>query len=121
VIETIKNVLLVIVVGAIVLFFYGKSVREKEDKQRAEDYVAERAWKDPLIRNCENAVRRIADSGTLRFGEVFGLRGERIENTDSGYLYYLSASDATTANTPVSMLCYTDRNGQVIRVVPQGK
>jgi hypothetical protein len=46
VIEAIKNIFAVVVVGAIALFIFGKSENEKQDAQRAADYKAERAWKD---------------------------------------------------------------------------
>lgn len=120
-IDVIKNIFAVMLVGAIALFIYAKGENEKQEKQRAADYAAERAWKDPLIRNCENAVRKMADAGTLKFGGMMGLDTENIDKTDNGYLYYLQASDATTGNKPISMLCYTDRNGQVIRVVPRNQ
>jgi hypothetical protein len=120
-IEAIKNIFAVIVVGAIALFFFAKSANEEREKQHEADYAAEMAWKDPLIQNCENAVRGIADAQTIKFGNLFGEKSFDIDKTDSGYLYRVQASDATTANQIVTVLCYTNKNGQVIRVVPQGR
>jgi len=130
VINAIKIIFMVIVVGAIALSLFAKNQHEKREKERAIEgdirYAAERAWKDPLVRNCENAVRRISDPGTLKFGVTSRFFNsnrdtETIDKTDSGYLYYIKASDATTGNTPITMLCYTDRNGSVLRVVPQNQ
>jgi len=63
----------------------------------------------------------MADTGTLKFGGIFGPGRENIDKTDSGYLYYVTASDASTGNTPITILCYTNRQGQVVRVVPKAQ
>ena len=115
-INAIKNILAVVFVAAIPLFLFVREQNEKAEKQRAAEYAAERAWRDQIVRNCENAVRSMSDASTLKFG---GLFGENIERTDSGYLYYVTASDASTGNTPITVLCYTNRQGTVLRVVPR--
>ena len=115
-INAIKNILGVAVVAAIALFLFVREQYEKAEKQRAAEYAAERAWRDQIVRNCENAVRSMSDASTLKFGDLFG---ENIEITDSGYLYYVTASDASTGNTPITVLCYTNRQGTVLRVVPR--
>ena len=127
--NAIKNILIVIAGLAIALFIFAKEQNEKTRKQKAADYAAERAWKDPIVRNCENAVRSMADPGTLTFadpgtptlGGMLGTGLEYINQTDSGYLYYFRASDASTGNTPISILCYTNRQGQVVRIVPKAQ
>lgn len=119
-IETIKNIFTIIIFAAIALFFYVKSVNEKQEKQREAEYAAERSWKDPLIQNCENSVRGIADAQSISFFKNI-FESYRIEKTDSGYLYRVEASDATMANKTVTMLCYTNRNGKVVRLVPQDR
>ena len=120
-INAIKNILGVAVGAAIIaLFLFVREQYEKAEKQRAAEYAAEyaaeRAWRDQIVRNCENAVRSMSDASTLKFGDLFG---ENIERTDSGYLYYVTASDASTGNTPITVLCYTNRQGTVLRVVPR--
>lgn len=123
-INAIKNILGVAVGAAIIaLFLFVREQYEKAEKQRAAEYAAEyaaeRAWRDQIVRNCENAVRSMSDASTLKFGDVFGVRRENIEITDSGYLYYVTASDASTGDTPITVLCYTNRQGTVLRVVPR--
>ena len=117
--ETIKNILMLLVVLVIAIGLFIRNGNEKQEKKLESDYAAERAWKGPLVNNCENAVRKMADGATLKFGGVLGSDAEIIDKTDSGYIYYLRASDSTSGNVPVSLLCYTDHNGQVIRVVPR--
>lgn len=117
----IKGVLALVVIGAVAMFFYAKAENEKQAKQQAADFDAEMAWKEPIIKNCENAVRRISDADTLKLGNMFGSQSLYVDKTDSGYLYRVQASDATTANKTVTMLCYTDRSGHVVRVVPQDR
>jgi hypothetical protein len=117
----VKDILTVIVVVAVGLFLFARDRSEKAEKQQAAYYAEERAWKDPIIHNCENAVRSMADTSSLQFGDRFGRGPETIDKTDSGYLYYVTASDATTGNTPITILCYTNRQGQVVRVVPKAQ
>ena len=118
-INAIKNILAVVFVAAIPLFLFVREQNEKAEKQRAAEYAAERAWRDQIVRNCENAVRSMSDASTLKFGDRFGVLRENIEITDRGYLYYVTASDASTGNTSITLLCYTNRQGTVLRVVPR--
>lgn len=111
--------LFVVVIAVAAFFVYAIGENKKQDHERQVAEAAEMAWKEPIINNCENAVRAMSDAQTLKLGNMFGGRSLSVNKTDSGFLYRVDASDATTANKTVTMLCYTDRNSKVIRVVPQ--
>lgn len=111
--------LFVVAMTVLAFFIYAIGENKKQDNERQVAEAAEMAWKEPIINNCENAVRAISDAQTLKLGGMFGGRSFDVVKTDRGYLYRVQASDATTANKTATMLCYTDMNGQVVRVVPQ--
>lgn len=69
-----------------------------------------------IVTNCENAVRSQADKATLRFGDVLGNVSSKMQPTDAGFLYYVQASDSTVTKT-LSIACYTDKAGNVLRMV----
>lgn len=127
IVEAIFTILLWITMGILVfgVYLYVTEQKEKKEQLAAAEYAAERAWKDPLINNCKNGVRARADPGTLSFrnpGDPFSRHvSDTIQKTDSGYLYVMLASDATTRNGPITFHCYTNQQGQVVRLVDRGR
>ena len=73
------------------------------------------AWQEPIVENCKNAVRAIADKNTLRFESYYS--DYDFQNTEGGYSFRISAADATSNNQFVTFTCYTDKAGKVFDLV----
>ncbi len=123
--ETLGLVFVFVVIGLWAKF---NQYEKEEERQRKAEYekvnaeiAAEMAWKTPVINNCTNAVRAKSDQATLKFDNLYFRNGYNslgnIEKTDAGYLYHMRVSDASTGNVAINTLCYTNLQGQVVRVV----
>jgi hypothetical protein len=117
---------------ACALFLFGCENEESRRQKQAEserayaELEAKFAQNDLIITNCKNAVRAKTDRNTLQFHG--GTTGSFVlkshdgsphdgyaKATDNGYLYRLIVSDASFNGW---IDCYTDRQGQVVRLLP---
>ena len=121
----IVNIVVAILVVLGLVLYYAQIINDKRNIRSAARYAAERAWQDPIVNNCKNAVRGMFDAQTLMFGNQNKnvipdvAPNELFTKTENGYLYYVNASDATTGN--VNIACYTNSNGKVVRIVPPAR
>jgi len=116
-----KNILAIIFIGAIALGFFVKSENEKREKEsalRASEDALVKAGENKIIESCKAAVREKSDAQTIKFHYVYG---EQVDITDSGFLYRVKVSDASTEPGTITMLCYTKVGGQVVRLVPENR
>jgi hypothetical protein len=107
-----------------VIFAYAKVTNDMEAVKNFNEISdrmdAQRQREAPIISNCESAVRGVSDRQTIRFHAHPIGTPSHVLKTDSGFLYHVVASDATTSLGPTTVLCYTNSDGQVIRIVPRG-
>lgn len=116
-----KAILAIVFIAAIALGFFEKSQNEKREKEsalRAADDALVKAGENKIIESCKTAVRQKADAQTIKFHYVYG---QQVDMTDTGFLYRVKVSDASTEPGTITMLCYTKSDGQVVRVVPENR